>query len=204
MPSILLQGGDQQTREERAKEILQNYYLHYFEEEGKILPLPKIREILPHLYLLPPSPWKGRGVIILEAQRLSEEVQNTLLKTLEEPPSFLTFVLTVPSPRLLLPTVTSRCLIETVGIGQKEEGNDVLAQKILTAEAGQRLAIFEDKVGYEPQSINGFLGALEISLAEKRSADFTQLLPQIWKTKKLLQNPSANLKLTVDQLLLSW
>lgn len=144
--------------------------------------------------------------MILEAQRLSFEIQNTLLKTLEEPPAFLTFVLTVANPRLLLPTVVSRCLVEAINDqklmvnGEEKE----VAKKILTTEGGQRLAFFEDKVGYDKQAVNNFLDAVEITLSEDRSNNFTQILPRIWQTKKLLQDPSANLKLTVDQLLFSW
>lgn len=47
--------------------------------------------------------------IIDEAQRLTEEAQNALLKTLEEPPDSLIIILVAQSEGHLLPTVVSRC-----------------------------------------------------------------------------------------------
>ena len=46
--------------------------------------------------------------VLLEAQAMSEQAQNTLLKVLEEPPPAVLFLLTVPSASMLLPTVRSR------------------------------------------------------------------------------------------------
>ncbi len=181
-------------------EILQDHYLHSIEEEGRIFPLPRIRELLPHLHLQPPQPWKGRGVLILEAQRMNEQVQNTLLKTLEEPPVFLTFVLTVPHPRLLLPTVVSRCLIETAATGDGEFENRRLVQEILAANFGHRLTIFEEKVGYNRAAATAFLEGAELELSQSP----TPVLKEIWETKKLLRDDMTNVKMVVDHFLLSW
>ncbi|HBM96044.1 TPA: DNA polymerase III subunit delta', partial [bacterium UBP9_UBA11836] len=46
--------------------------------------------------------------IIDEAQRLTEEAQNALLKTLEEPPASLIIILVAQPEGRLLPTVVSR------------------------------------------------------------------------------------------------
>jgi DNA polymerase-3 subunit delta' len=56
-------------------------------------------------------PFEGkRRVFILDtADRLSNEIQNALLKTLEEPPPSSSFVLVTSRPDMLLPTVRSRC-----------------------------------------------------------------------------------------------
>jgi DNA polymerase-3 subunit delta' len=56
-------------------------------------------------------PFEGkRRVFILDsADRLSSEIQNALLKTLEEPPPSSSFVLITARPDVLLPTVRSRC-----------------------------------------------------------------------------------------------
>ena len=56
-------------------------------------------------------PFEGRRrvVIIDEADAIEAAAQNTLLKTLEEPPAATTFVLVTARPDVLLPTVLSRC-----------------------------------------------------------------------------------------------
>lgn len=52
----------------------------------------------------------GHKVIILdEAHMLSKNAFNCLLKTLEEPPPGVTFILSTTEPHKLLPTVKSRC-----------------------------------------------------------------------------------------------
>lgn len=49
--------------------------------------------------------------LLCEADRMGEEAQNAFLKTLEEPPKNCFLVLLACQPRLLLPTVRSRCQI---------------------------------------------------------------------------------------------
>ena len=50
-----------------------------------------------------------KSFIIIEAQNLTIEAQNALLKVLEEPPQSSRFILTAPTPEGLLSTVSSRC-----------------------------------------------------------------------------------------------
>ena len=49
-------------------------------------------------------------VLVYPAQRLNVESANTLLKTLEEPPGDVRFVLATEAAHMLLPTIRSRCL----------------------------------------------------------------------------------------------
>jgi DNA polymerase III subunit delta' len=56
-----------------------------------------------------PFEGKHRVFILDDADRLSSEIQNALLKTLEEPPPSSSFVLVTSRPELLLITVRSRC-----------------------------------------------------------------------------------------------
>ncbi|WP_283609946.1 DNA polymerase III subunit [Faecalispora anaeroviscerum] len=51
---------------------------------------------------------------LFEAQTMSEQAQNALLKILEEPPEGILFLLTCPSASALLPTIRSRSLILTL------------------------------------------------------------------------------------------
>jgi DNA polymerase III subunit delta' len=50
-----------------------------------------------------------RVFVIAEADRMNDESQNALLKTLEEPASFAHFILISSAPGRLLPTIPSRC-----------------------------------------------------------------------------------------------
>jgi DNA polymerase-3 subunit delta' len=52
---------------------------------------------------------KGRVVLILECERMTNESANALLKILEEPPLQTHLILTSSRPTLVLPTISSRC-----------------------------------------------------------------------------------------------
>ncbi|MYA58999.1 MAG: DNA polymerase III subunit [Chloroflexi bacterium] len=57
------------------------------------------------------EPYEGRAKVFIidEANRMSPDASNALLKTLEEPPNNVHIVLTSPSADLLPETITSRC-----------------------------------------------------------------------------------------------
>ena len=57
-----------------------------------------------------PSIGRFKVFMIDEAHQLSKDAFNALLKTLEEPPDYLKFVLATTDPEKMLPTVLSRCL----------------------------------------------------------------------------------------------
>ena len=58
------------------------------------------------------KPGVGRFKVFMidEAHQLTKDAFNALLKTLEEPPDYLKFVLATTDPEKMLPTVLSRCL----------------------------------------------------------------------------------------------
>jgi DNA polymerase-3 subunit delta' len=66
------------------------------------------RALSTELSLLPVE-GRRRIAIIASAQRLNEDAQNALLKTLEEPPAGVTIVLCADDEDPILPTVRSRC-----------------------------------------------------------------------------------------------
>lgn len=79
--------------------------------EGKAIPVDTIRELQQFLSLKVPTANPGniqRAIIIEDAQLLTKESQNALLKTLEEPPADTILILLAPSIEALLPTIQSR------------------------------------------------------------------------------------------------
>lgn len=57
-----------------------------------------------------PAVGRFKVFMIDEAHQLTKDAFNALLKTLEEPPDYLKFVLATTDPERMLPTVLSRCL----------------------------------------------------------------------------------------------
>jgi DNA polymerase-3 subunit delta' len=70
--------------------------------------IDRIREIQ-HSSNLPPFEGKYKVFIIERAELMSTEAANCLLKTLEEPPAGVIFILLTTSGRVLPATVVSRC-----------------------------------------------------------------------------------------------
>jgi DNA polymerase-3 subunit gamma/tau len=59
--------------------------------------------------MMPPSTGKYKVYVLDEAHMLTNEAFNALLKTLEEPPPYVIFVLATTDVHKMLPTVLSRC-----------------------------------------------------------------------------------------------
>lgn len=73
------------------------------------LGIEQVRELQHFLRLKKPgNNGLKRAVIIEDAERMSEEAQNALLKTLEEPPADTIFILTTDGSASLRPTIYSR------------------------------------------------------------------------------------------------
>jgi DNA polymerase III, delta subunit len=62
-----------------------------------------------------------RIVLIERADRASEQIQNALLKALEEPGDRQAFILVADEPALLLPTIRSRCQPLRIGPAPRDE-----------------------------------------------------------------------------------
>ncbi len=80
-------------------------------EEGpqhKAISVGQVREV-EHAVALNPFEGRCRVVVIDPADAMNTEAQNAFLKTLEEPPGHVVFVLITARPERLLPTIRSRC-----------------------------------------------------------------------------------------------
>jgi len=89
---------------------------------GDQVRIDAIRALAAELALLPVE-GGARLAVIERAQRMNEDAQNALLKTLEEPPGGVVIVLCADDEDRLLPTIRSRCArlrLGTVGARQIE------------------------------------------------------------------------------------
>lgn len=81
-----------------------------------------------------------RVVLVREADRLNEQAQNALLKTLEEPGESTLLVLETARPDRLLPTIHSRCVRVPFSALSRAEVERVLAQNGVVAKEVHELA----------------------------------------------------------------
>lgn len=115
---------------------------------------------------IPPQVGKYKVFIIDEVHMLSQQAFNAFLKTLEEPPSYVVFILATTEKHKILPTILSRCQIydfermnvpstvnhlkmvaEKEGISYEEEALTLIAEK---ADGGMRdaLSIFDQAASF--------------------------------------------------------
>ena len=115
---------------------------------------------------IPPQVGKYKVFIIDEVHMLSTQAFNAFLKTLEEPPAHVIFILATTEKHKILPTILSRCQIydfermtipgiinhlkmvaEKEGITYEEEALNVIAEK---ADGGMRdaLSVFDQAASF--------------------------------------------------------
>lgn len=90
--------------------------------------IESIREVTKDVGLRPY--YGGKKVYIFqEAERMSTQAQNSLLKTLEEPPDYVVIILTTTNLHLLLPTIVSRCIANKFIRNNNEEIEQYIRDK---------------------------------------------------------------------------
>lgn len=83
-------------------------------EKPNSIGIEEIREQLINDVEIRPYSGRFKIYIIDEAQKLTLQAQNALLKTIEEPPAYAVIILLTDNLDILLPTITSRCV--TLGL----------------------------------------------------------------------------------------
>lgn len=120
---------------------------------------------------IPPQLGKYKVIILDEVHMLSQAAGNALLKTLEEPPSYVIFILATTEKQKIMPTILSRCQIfdfnrmeiadivgnlknvaEKEGITCEDAALNIIAEK---ADGGMRdaLSIFDQVSNYSEGNI---------------------------------------------------
>ena len=77
------------------------------------------------------KPYSGKYKIYIidEAEKMTQQAQNALLKTIEEPPSYGVIILLTSSIDALLPTIRSRCVTLNLKAVEFEKIKDYLMQQ---------------------------------------------------------------------------
>lgn len=140
-----------------------------------------------------------RLLLISNADDMSDIVQNTLLKLLEEPPPSVVIVLQAEQPQRLLPTVLSRLhslegLARTSKIESShfQQSSGEMFIKLTELPREQLVDLLADEINFERQQL--------LITPTRQVTNRIELLDRA--IKKL--NANANLKLTIDWLLLHW
>ena len=80
-------------------------------EKPNSIGIVEIRQQLIDDVSIRPYESRYKVYIVNEAQKMTLQAQNALLKTIEEPPAYAIILLLADNPDSLLPTISSRCVI---------------------------------------------------------------------------------------------
>ena len=98
------------------------------EPEGKVLKIDQIREMQTKVVEKPIN--SGKKIYIIDnADFMTNEAQNCLLKTLEEPPEYIVIILIVSNENKILTTIKSRCMKLSFEKIDDEQIKKVLVEK---------------------------------------------------------------------------
>ena len=98
------------------------------EPDGNSIKIEQIRELAKAVYEKPIVS-KRKVYIIDNSNLMTKEAQNSLLKTLEEPPEYVTIILISSNENLFLPTIKSRCTKIFFNKLKNEELKQILKEK---------------------------------------------------------------------------
>ncbi|MDR0458223.1 MAG: DNA polymerase III subunit delta' [Burkholderiaceae bacterium] len=130
---------------------------------------------------------RGKAVLIYPAERMNAVTANALLKTLEEPPGDVRFVLASDAAHALLPTLRSRCQTHTMIWPDTNEALAWLAGQGVPADAALAL-------------LNAAGGRPEAALALAQSASGAHDAAQAWAglPKTLVRGGAAAVAAVAD------
>ncbi len=114
--------------------------LHVLEREGDLIRFEQIRPVIAELSLKP-FVAAHRVWVIPEVEYLHPAAANKLLKSIEEPPSYVVFILVTDRLERVLPTIVSRCqTVEFRPLSDTEVSAYLVERHGLAAAAAESLA----------------------------------------------------------------
>lgn len=115
--------------------------------------------------------------LVDEAEKMTVQAQNALLKTIEEPPSYAVVILITTNQEVFLPTILSRC----IQLKLRPLKNHVISEYLTGT-----LGVLEEKANIYAAFARGNLGkAIQIASSEQFSLLFQQVLTLLKNVKEM-------------------
>ena len=185
----------------QKKHAVAPYNIHTIVKDGQGLKIEQIREIIT---LLRSADSQSRLIVVYDFETASDEVQNALLKTLEECPEATQIVLFSADDSSILPTILSRSkliYLTTVKTSKvKKEFNieslkDMLAaiETVTADQVAHILTLYIDMIKEKVVSEND----------PEKLLLYASLLRDIQATARVVEKNNVNPQLAVDHILFS-
>jgi hypothetical protein len=225
--SVVLFGSTQQNRQEKATQIISKdldqkltwKYLENFPdikiveplEEKKSIGIAQAKEAVNFLQEKPLA-LNIKIVVLSKAHLLTDEAQNCLLKSLEEPPEYALIILLSKTEGALLPTVLSRCrkfktFIDTTTDKGTSIKKELTLKYVIGLTAGQRIDWAEETAKEDKDTIIDILESWidegRFLLRDTQATTVAKNLEIIVTTLEDLENTSVGGRLALEQLVLN-
>ena len=99
-------------------------------EKPNVIGVDDIRDGINNTVMIKPYSSPYKIYILQEAEKMTPQAQNALLKTLEEPPAYAVFILLVNTMESMLPTIVSRCVVLNMKPVRDEEMRRYLMKEL--------------------------------------------------------------------------
>ncbi len=154
--------------------------INYISSKKTALSIEEVRHnILDSVFIKPQS--QKYKIYIIEANEITIQAQNSLLKTIEEPPSYAIFIFMTSKISMFLPTILSRCtLFKTQYIESDLVYNFIVSQGLSYSTEDIKMVS-----NIETGSIGQALALLETTDYNKTRLDILRLLTNLNKADLL-------------------
>ncbi len=125
----------------QAKVMSHPDIIYVTHEKPNTIGVDDVRQGIGETVQIKPYSSSHKIYIIEEAEKLSPQAQNALLRTLEEPPEYVVFLLLTTSTGTLLPTIISRCNVLQMRPVQDDEMRNYLMRTLHVPESRAEICI---------------------------------------------------------------
>ena len=198
-----------------VKELLNNpdFMVVDVEPDEKSIKIEQIRNMIQKVYEKPIVS-KKKVYIINNAEKMTKEAGNCLLKTLEEPPEYVTIIIIVLLESMLLNTIRSRCqkIVFREEADEKNSNQSTELIQILNNIFKKDMSLLdfleECRVIYDKENIHNILEYMNVIFMEKlknnmdnvNTNKYIECIKLIEKTKNKLKY-NANFDMSIDNML---
>ncbi len=150
---------------------------HILKSDKKSFGVDLIRDNITEIVNIKPFRSKYKVLILESADKMTVQAQNALLKTIEEPPKYMVFILIAENNKYFLPTIISRCSIMTT----MPLDDNTIKQEALKFCDKNDMDIQEDYINFAVNASEGSLGRClyflqdeDFKILRQKTLDFFQ------------------------------
>jgi DNA polymerase-3 subunit delta' len=186
LAAALLSGGDPGVESRVRSALHADLHIVDLPQDRQDIPIDRVRELQGELERRPVE-GRARVAIVDPADRLNEQGQNALLKTLEEPGEATFLLLVTSRPEALLETVRSRCRrvrvlpLPAAAIREElvAESGDAPGLSLAVAASGGSLGLARQLLGEEAREVGGVVAGFLADPRPGAVADLRGLLDRV-------------------------